>query len=220
MVKSVIATVRACSGAAAGASGRQEPCAHEGGHAARDQERPGRSRHREQRALDAQLTGQPREARPEREAHRELSTPCNGADEQQVGHIRAGDEEHDRRDTADPDGDVSLWPGHRTALQLDRAQHAARPRRDPIGVAPAFGNPAALDRGGQVGRRRVDRHAGLPLGDDLEELPVVVRGVVLRARIPHECRERHEGRRRRPFLEPDEVLRRDADDREPRAANP
>ena len=59
----------------------------------RDQQPGPAGEQAEERALGEQLADEPSAARPERDADRDLAAPAGGAGEQQVRHVRAGDEQ-------------------------------------------------------------------------------------------------------------------------------
>ncbi len=131
----------------------------------RDPDADGAARHRQQQALDHQLADQPRATGAERSPHRELAPPPGCAHQQEVGHVGAGDEQHE------PDG-AEEQQEHRARP----ANHLLEPRHDPDAVALLLrmGLPhGALDRL-HVRARGLERHALLQPRDALE-LPLVPR---------------------------------------------
>ena len=89
----------------------------------------------------------------ERAAERDFASTYDGAREQQVGDVRAGDEENYRRDTAGPDDEFRLRAGKWTARRLYRSSDCAKlrdRRRRPV-RGGSLGEPASLIRGREIG---------------------------------------------------------------------
>ena len=107
-----------------------------------------------------QLAEQSRPAHAERDANGDLATPADGARQQQVGDVGAGDQQHDERDAAQPRGGARHARRLRAALGEHRrgdaraAASAAMARRAVPVVLRLIAPPKRV---GEVGARRGDR---------------------------------------------------------------
>ena len=115
---------------------------------------------REQQAFDEQLPEQPPAAGAEREPHRDFLPPLRRTAEQEVGHVGAGDEQHDQH-----------RPEQRRQRRADaRSRQAFLQRHHGDAVARvAFGIFLGQSRGHafQVAARRGKFNAGLQPPDDI-----------------------------------------------------
>ncbi len=107
---------------------------------------------RKHEALDHHLLHEPRPRRAESRAHPELAGAIAGAREEQIGEVRAGDQQHER---------------HRRGQHLERGPHARRHVVDERSGADVDRTALAED---QVGHRTLDgAGAGAALGFRLRE---------------------------------------------------
>ena len=91
-------------------------------HPEREQDAARRAERGKQQALGDQLTNQPAASGAEREAHRQLALPCGCARQEEVGHVRARDQQYQ------PDHDEEDTEGLRIEIPDDRDARRRRSR--------------------------------------------------------------------------------------------
>jgi hypothetical protein len=122
----------------------------------RDEQARGATGQGQHQALDHQLPHQAASTRPETGAHRHLRAAPHPAGEQQVRHVRTGDEEHREGHQTHPERDLRVARHLRPARRLDRPEHhrvqrVPRPvggrRRPPVGQIGLGGRRRRRDPG-------------------------------------------------------------------------
>ena len=171
----------------------------------------------EQYPFGEQLAEQPSPAHAERGANGNLPAPANGAGQEQVGNVGAGDEQHDQGDPGQPRGGSRYARWLRTAFRQHRGGDGSRPKfgeRHGVRSPDILSLVAPSQRVRQVGARRVHCDTRLPPDDDFEpECGAVGRRPLRSAAAGGIRRDRDERGRRLVRPETDEPIGCDADDR-------
>jgi hypothetical protein len=193
----------------------EEPAAENSGAPLRQHQPQRTTENGEHQAFRHQLPDQPCAPHADREPERDLTPPAHRAREEEVRHVGAGDDEHDRRDTAHPRRDLRLRARLRPPAELDRPQLTAHPgtfRRAPPRVGRRGLSPARRPDAGEVCFRDLAGDTGRATRQQLQPAPVVVAEVSVAPELPGVAGDRDVHRRDALVAHAHKCPRRHADD--------